>query len=381
MHDISVSNIIRAIKVIYPEDTIGKASEVMRVSGLVELPVISGMRIVGMLTEGAILSALTTEDAACASEQPVSSIMSENVISVNPYMTVRQVAEILTEHSVQVVPVIGDWGNYMGVVTRSDIAGVFCLTMRPPSIAGMATPLGVYLTTGNLRAGASDLGLFLTGVALMFINFISTGLIGGLAYLVQSSTHFKLWNVLLYRPVVMPHIDIIRDILLAVSLPVFLILLRMSSLAGYHAAEHQTVHAIENGEPLKPDYVARMPRAHPRCGTNIMAAVILFTMVSDRFSSGIAVPLAVIVFLFAWRNIGSFVQNFLTTKPPTDGQLKSGIKAGEELLAKYRENPAYRITGWQRIWNTGLPQVMIGAAAATGTVGHILHRMLPGLFF
>jgi uncharacterized protein YqhQ len=36
------------------------------------------------------------------------------------------------------------------------------------------------------------------------------------------------------------------------------------------------VHAIERGEPLVLEVVRRMPRVHPRCGTNLVAGIALF---------------------------------------------------------------------------------------------------------
>jgi uncharacterized protein YqhQ len=39
------------------------------------------------------------------------------------------------------------------------------------------------------------------------------------------------------------------------------------------------VHAIERGEPLLAESVRAMPRVHPRCGTNIVAAAFLATTV------------------------------------------------------------------------------------------------------
>jgi hypothetical protein len=83
--------------------------------------------------------------------------------------------------------------------------------------------------------------------------------------------------------------------------------------------------------------------------------------------------------IFAWRTIGAYVQNYVTTKPANPKQLMSGIQAGENLLEKYRENPAYHVTGWRRFWNTGMPQVMLGAAVMT-SIGQLLHPLLPVVF-
>ena len=55
----------------------------------------------------------------------------------------------------------------------------------------------------------------------------------------------------------------------------------------YHGAEHMTVHARENGEPLELETVRRYPAAHPRCGTAFLLVVVV---------------LAVVVFVFVGRD-------------------------------------------------------------------------------
>src|SRR6185437_6772147 len=60
-----------------------------------------------------------------------------------------------------------------------------------------------------------------------------------------------------------------------------LVFIRFSALAGYHAAEHQAVHTIEAREPLTIDRLRSKPRAHPRCGTNLMVVVALAGMLLD----------------------------------------------------------------------------------------------------
>jgi uncharacterized protein YqhQ len=190
----------------------------------------------------------------------------------------------------------------------------------------------------------------------------------GLAWLLDQTGLFAPWSLLALmqsEPIrVANWMDTVRSIMFGLSVPVFLVLLRLSSVAGYHAAEHQVVHAIESGEPLKPANVQAMSRVHPRCGTNIVAAVMLFLLVTEATSLDIAVLVFMFGLVLAWRVIGGYFQYYVTTKPPNQKQLESGIRAGESLVDQYRSNPGYRVTGWRRIWNTGLPQVMIGAAAA-----------------
>lgn len=47
---------------------------------------------------------------------------------------------------------------------------------------------------------------------------------------------------------------------------------------GYHAAEHMTIHAYEDGAELTPEQVRSYPRAHPRCGTAFLLTVVVFSI-------------------------------------------------------------------------------------------------------
>lgn len=366
-----------------PDDSIGRAAEALRVSGLTRLPIIGSGYVVGEITDDLVLKVLTSDDPQVATEKQVGSVMSREVVSLNRHMTIGHAAEIMTDRNLPVMSVLDEYGRYLGFVTRSDVASALCLTIRPPVVAGMATPLGVYLTTGSLRAGAGDLGLVLAGVTLMLMNYTAMGSIFGLAWLIDKTDLLAPWSlvaILNSPPVnVTNWMDLLRLVMAGAALPIFLLLMRVLPLSGYHAAEHQVVHAIENGEPLKLENVAAMPRVHPRCGTNIVTGIIVFLMVTNIFSTDVAILITVFMLVFAWRAIGGFFQYYVTTKPPNARQLASGIKAGESLLEQYRNHTGYQVTGWQRIWNTGMPQVMIGAASVLG-LQQLLFPRLIGIF-
>ena len=383
MREASILNLIRNVRTLSPEDTIGRAAEALRASGLTRLPIINSGYVVGEITDELVLKAMTSGDPQSVAEEQVGSIMSKEVVSLNRFMSIGHAAEIMSDRNLPVMAVLDEYGHYLGIVTRSDVTSALCYTIRPPVVAGMATPLGVYLTTGHLRAGAGDLGLFLAGVALMLMNYAAMTSVYGAAWLVDKTSLLAPWSliaILRSPPIGISNwMDTVRMIMAGASLPIFLLLMRILPLSGYHAAEHQVVHAIENGEPLKPANVAAMPRVHPRCGTNIVAGIIVFLMVARLFSSEVATLIAVFMLVFAWRVIGGYFQYYVTTKPPNPKQLQNGIKAGESLLEQYRNHTAYHVTGWQRIWNTGMPQVMIGAAAMM-TLQELLLPGWSGLF-
>lgn len=51
----------------------------------------------------------------------------------------------------------------------------------------------------------------------------------------------------------------------------------------YHGAEHKSIFAYEQGLDLTVENVKKMPRLHPRCGTNFMFVVILISIIIFTF--------------------------------------------------------------------------------------------------
>jgi CBS domain-containing protein len=355
--------------------------EAIRQSGLMQHPVVSNGRLVGVVTESAVLDALVAGDPRTVSESAVGTIMNHDVACGDPHMTIAQSAEVMSRYQLQSMPLANEYGFYMGTVCRADIVGALSLTIRPPVIAGMATPIGVYLTTGQLRAGAGDIGLILTGVSMMLLNLIAIGIVYGIASLLQAEIpSFQILSALVSPSIHQGYwMDIAGKVMLGAAVPIFLLLLRLVPLSGYHGAEHQVVHTIENGEQLTEANVRAMPRVHPRCGTNIVAAVILFSLVAQVFSEQVAAMIAVLLFVVAGRRIGGFFQQYVTTRPASEKQILSGIKAGESLLEQYRLTPGYSAAWWRRIWNTGFPQVVVGSVA-TAELVHLLRILPSGLF-
>ncbi len=112
----------------------------------------------------------------------------------------------------------------------------------------------------------------------------------------------------------------------------------------YHGAEHKTVFAFENGDPLSTAAVQKYSTFHPRCGTSFLMTVMLisigfymlvpFTTFWARFAARIAL-LPVIagvsyeIIRFAAKHRGSLFALMtapglwlqrITTKPPSDEQ-------------------------------------------------------------
>ncbi len=129
----------------------------------------------------------------------------------------------------------------------------------------------------------------------------------------------------------------------------------------YHGAEHKTVFAFENGDPLETSAVQKYSTFHPRCGTSFLMTVMLisigfymlvpFTTFWARFASRI-VLLPVIagvsyeIIRFAAKHRGSLFALMtapglwlqrITTQPPSDEQAKCAIVALEQAMILEKE--------------------------------------------
>jgi hypothetical protein len=341
-------------------------------------------RIAGTVSERAISAYLAaSDDPQSAADSNIEQMIEPNAVFIDSRVSLKEVAHLFAANGEDMLPVIDSFGGYRGVISRSDLVGRMTQNLRPNSVGGMATPLGVYLTTGSISGGAGSFGLFLTGVSMGAMILVATLVVIGLQTLFAKLTGFPI-NAFLNSPpltVALNLYDLPFYISTALTAIIFLVLMRFSPLAGYHAAEHMTVHAIEAGEALESEAVSRMPRVHPRCGTNLLAAAGIFVILTSKVNSQAVVLLAMLVVVLGWRTIGGWLQYYATTKKPNSKQLASGIAAGSELLDKYQENPNFSLTGLQRIWKLGFPQTFLGMATFLWVLSLFSRYIpIPGLF-
>jgi uncharacterized protein YqhQ len=124
----------------------------------------------------------------------------------------------------------------------------------------------------------------------------------------------------------------------------------------YHGAEHKTVYAFENGDPLETAAVQKYSTYHPRCGTSFLMTVMIISIVVytlvpvttfwTRFGVRIAL-LPVIagvsyeIIRFAAKHRGSLFALMtapglwlqrITTQPPSDDQAECAIVALDHAM-------------------------------------------------
>ncbi len=264
------------------------------------------------------------------------------------------------------LPVLDDSNRYLGMISRADVLSALAGYVRPPIVGGMATPLGVWLTDGVLNGGAPTVGLFLSGLSIS-VRYVAALLV--LYFLARSLN--PSWGAAVLSGRLGMDADptgLLDTVFFALHALILLLFFRITPLAGVHAAEHQTVHALERGLPLTVENVSKMPRAHPRCGTNLMAiaGLILVGVTHLPSLSPEYILIVLLVTFLVWRSFGDVLQVMFTTRPASKKQIESGIKAANELMAAYQAQPFAVSRSPLKLLNKGM--LWAGAGAILGQV-------------
>lgn len=316
-----------------------------------------GQSALPVVHQGVIIGVLRQEDLLHASQDglsdttPISEILTPDFPVILATESGSSALRMFAELNPVILAVVGKNQEYYGIVTIPALLSNHNRASRLYQVGGMATPFGVYLTDGTHYGGAKPWMLAVTGAVLFLLIAASTLVMG------------KVDPFITKLPVAVGIQDFISG---ALGLILFLSFMRLIPLAGIHAAEHMTVHALERGEPLSPEVVGRMPRVHPRCGTNLAAGASLFLGISQSHwlgDSELQLLVAILVTVSFWKRLGSFLQEFFTTRPPTPKQLQMGIAAANDLIQKHYNDPQPPPTPMRRILFSGMLQVMAGAAS------------------
>ena len=125
----------------------------------------------------------------------------------------------------------------------------------------------------------------------------------------------------------------------------------------YHGAEHKTVFAFENGDPLRTSAVQKYSTYHPRCGTSFLMTVMIISILAytlvpvATFWARFAIRIALLpliagvsyeIIRFAAKHRGSLFALMtapglwlqrITTQPPSDDQVECAITALDQAMA------------------------------------------------
>lgn len=328
-----------------------KLPEIFKQVGADTLPVIDIQgNVVGIVSEydlAQILPEWSFDPESYKNNVTVEDIMTRNVWVETENTNIKDILSKVHEMHTRVIPIVDENGKYSGnSITRSALISFLTRMVKPVTLGGLATPLGVYITDGRHQAGTGNAGLILTGFAMALVAIIAQVITGFIFKFIPLSYVFALF----------------------VQLILFIFILRLTPLVKLHAAEHQTINAIEKGLPLTLDTVKMQPRAHKRCGTNIMVLllgiqfVLLISLEFVKFNPFFQFVFLIVGFLFIfsnWRKFGMWIQEYLTTANADNNYILNGIKAGQEILRKNKEDASpFTPSIFEKIWNMGLIQIL-----------------------
>ena len=176
-----------------------------------------------------------------------------------------------------------------------------------------------------------------------------------------AATELKRVNPVFANPVLFNIVDgIIRIVLFLLFIWGVSLMKDIRRVYEYHGAEHKTVFAFENGDPLQTGAVQKYSTYHPRCGTSFLMTVMIFSIVVYIVANAIfpvttfwarfvtrIVLLPVIAGLsyeiirFAAKHRGSLFAVMtapglwlqrITTQPPADDQVQCAIVALDQAM-------------------------------------------------
>jgi acetoin utilization protein AcuB len=114
---------------VFPEASISLAFQLMHEKNVSQLPVVKDGKLVGLITE-TLLSEFTPSKATSLSmyelnyilsKTKVESIMTKNIATCSRDMLIENVAIIMLEEDVNMVPVVNENNTLIGLISRNDI--------------------------------------------------------------------------------------------------------------------------------------------------------------------------------------------------------------------------------------------------------------------
>ena len=112
-----------------PDDTLADAAGKMWNQQTGSLVVTDGDELLGIITERDILKAVATSTPLEGTR--VSDVMTKDVVTVHPGMSLREAAGIMTDRWIRHLPVV-ERGKLVGILSQRDLAGVLAGALTEP---------------------------------------------------------------------------------------------------------------------------------------------------------------------------------------------------------------------------------------------------------
>lgn len=107
------------VATVSPNQTIQEAASLMKQHNVGVIPVVEQGVLKGMLTDRDI--ALRTTAQGRDGYTPVSEVMSTDLVSGNPHMSLEDASQLMAQHQIRRLPIV-DQNNLVGIVALGDLA-------------------------------------------------------------------------------------------------------------------------------------------------------------------------------------------------------------------------------------------------------------------
>jgi CBS domain-containing protein len=119
----------RAVATLRVDDQLDLADDVMRLGRIRHMPVMDGVRLVGIVSQRDLLAGSLARAFQIDPRQrrdflrsvPVREVMSKNVVSVGAGATLSQAANLMIERQIGCLPVLNGEGLLVGLLTQTDL--------------------------------------------------------------------------------------------------------------------------------------------------------------------------------------------------------------------------------------------------------------------
>ncbi len=129
-------------------------------------------------------------------------------------------------------------------------------------------------------------------------------------------------------------------------LVLFFAAMKFTSIGRYHGAEHKAVAAYESYDEVTLETARKSSRIHPRCGTNILAYIILAALIDPFIDAWWYAIAQFILISEAWFvlgktrasiAVGNFLQRYFTTTEPGRAELEVAVESINALIQAEKE--------------------------------------------
>jgi CBS domain-containing protein len=115
-----IREIMRPVRTIEKEDTVKKAAKIMAENRIGSLVVISGKKIIGIMTERDLLIKITAQGKS-SDRVSIGEIMTSRVLTIWPDASLDDAVYLMIEHKIKKLPVVDETGELVGIVTATDV--------------------------------------------------------------------------------------------------------------------------------------------------------------------------------------------------------------------------------------------------------------------